>query len=197
MSSNRKLISYIVLASVMLVSCEKDKTSATILYPVDSLIQAQIDYLSVEEVRLQKEATINGVTDTISITPSKNDWADELDIFRQLSELNKPIYTDVYTIESETPDPKSNLKIMSFNSIKPVPVVYMNVYYQDKPWKVRKIEAVYNEKNLLYSSKRQLKMEFQNLNNTTILTSYSVTGGQKMVLSDSVEFSIKGKLVYH
>jgi hypothetical protein len=68
----------------------------------------------------------------------------------------------------------------------------MKIYYYGQPENIKRIEAQFNEVNSLYSSSRFLIMNFQDLNNKPVLSSYSVTGGQKMFLGDTVIFSIKG-----
>ena len=52
-----------------------------------------------------------------------------------------------------------------------------------------------DEETSLYKSSRFLTLEFQNINNKNVLTSYSVKGGQKMIMGDSVIFSVKGKIL--
>jgi len=123
-------------------------------------------------------------------------WETELDIFRQLESVNKPVNRSLYAVEKSS-DAKSNLEVKTFMG-KPepgkkkveMPVKYLKVYYQNTPDNIRKIEAQYDESNTLYTGSRFLKMEFQQVYNKTVLTSYSITGGQKMFMGDSVSYNI-------
>jgi hypothetical protein len=100
----------------------------------------------------------------------------------------------VYKVE-EYADSKSNLTVKSFATTEDLPVRFLKIYYQKSLSQLRKIEAQYNEANSLYSSRRFLTMEFENVYNKTILTSYSISGGQKMFLDDSVQYNIDANIV--
>ncbi|MDQ2656378.1 MAG: hypothetical protein M3Y60_03075 [Bacteroidota bacterium] len=145
---------------------------------------------------LVKEALLDGKTDTVRYTPSDTSvWMEELDIFRKLEEINKPVNKSNYSVSDGQVDPASNLKIREFLSTREVPVTYLRIYYQGTINKPRKIEALFDEDNLLYESARLLSMHFQQVDDHTVLTSYSVKGGQKMILGDSVAFYISGKIL--
>ena len=92
-------------------------------------------------------------------------------------------------------DPGSNLTVKAFTSLKKLPVVYLKIYYQGSIEKPRKIEALYDEANLLYESARLLSMHFAQVDNRTVLTHYSIKGGQKMIFGDSVAFYISAKIL--
>ena len=64
------------------------------------------------------------------------------------------------------------------------------IYYQDIPSKLRKIEALYQQDNALLKTRRKLTMEFTDLYDKNILTSYSIDGTQKMFVGDSIRFTI-------
>ena len=165
------------------------------LYPIDSLVTAQIQELSAVHARLQKEAVLGETADSISYTPGDSlNWAKELDIFKQLNIINKPINYHTYRVEDGIQDSSSNLTVKSFVNTTNVPVRFLRVYYQLSIDKPRKIEASYVEKSTLYVSERLLNLEFSQINNKTILTSYSISGAQKIILADSVPFLIKGKI---
>ena len=186
----------VVLVAVWLFSCTKGDTPHTVYYPVDSLIQAQIDYLgdSSRPASLHKYATMGTDQDTVVYQPgNKANWADELGPLLRLGLINKPIHQGKYLVENDLRDPNSNLRIRVFKARDAaLPIVYLKVYYQDTPQQVRRIEGAYREINALYTSTQILSMELQEIHNKTLLTSYSIRGGQKMILADSMALGVDG-----
>ena len=186
-----------VLLVTTLFSCQTGKKKAVALYNADSLITTQVAYLSEHKARLHKITKLGSKdSESVTIPESVKGWENELDIFRQLESVNKPVNRRLYVVERSS-DVKSNLEIKSFIG-KPepgekaveMPVKYLKVFYQNTPDNIRKIEAQYDESNTLYTGSRFLKMEFQQVYNKTVLTSYSITGGQKMFMGDSVSYDI-------
>lgn len=164
------------------------------LYAIDSLVRAQAKYLSENKATLTKVTRLGDVHGKVSVTPKDTSaWKKELEIFSTLDIINKPVNKDLYHIEVVA-DEKSNLSVKAFTTQEQLPVTYLKVYYHRSPDRIRKIEAQYNESNSLYKSARSLTMEFQQVENSAVLTSYSITGGQKMFLGDSVEYNIIGYL---
>lgn len=182
-----------LLAISFLISCQKAPESTTLYYPIDSLIQSQVNYLAQSKAILNKKAEIDGKEETSSFTPIDSAaWAHELDIFSELEIINKPIHAGNYRTENGLKDTNSNLTIKSFTSTGQLPVVYLRIFYLDVPSKIRRIEALYQEENSLLKGSRFLIMEFEEINNNLVLTSFSIEGGQKMFLGDPVKFSVKG-----
>jgi len=178
-----------------MVSCTTKTQESENLYNIDSLIAGQAEHLLVHKARINKKASLNSVEKITSTVPtSKSEWKNELDIFMELDAINKPINKDAYKVEMYA-DVKSNLKVKAFRTAIDLPVKYVLVYYHQSLKEVRKIEALYNETNTLYSSARFLTMEFQNISNQTVTTSYSVNGGQKMFLDDTVTYKIDATIV--
>jgi hypothetical protein len=192
---NTKLF-LLLTASIMfsLASCSMEKRIADPLYDVDSLIQTQIKYLKVYKASIEKRALLDGVQNVTTITPKDStDWIEELAIFLELSVINKPSNKTYYKIE-ETLDDRSNLNVRSFISTDELPVTFLKLYYYRSLDQLRKVEAQYSEANALYKSTRFLTMEFEQIFNKTLLTSYAVAGGQKMFLDDSVQYSIRANI---
>lgn len=187
--------SKMLLLAVALIACESQPAPA-IFYPIDSLVSTQIRHLTSVRAGLFKEASLSGNTDTIHYTPADTlAWIKELDVFRKLDVINKPVNKGSYRIGDGLIDSGSNLTVKAFESLKDLPVVYLRIYYQGNLRKPRKVEALYKEANILYESSRFLSMEFQQIENNMVLIAYEIRGGQKMVLGDSVSFYIKAKIL--
>ena len=183
---------------VIAISGCDTKKQKTALFPIDSLVTRQIQLLTNIKAGLFKEALLKGRIDTVNYIPADTtQWVKELDIFRELKVINKPVNTGSYQIDDGLFDQRSNLKVKAFTSTEELPVVYLRVYYQATPDKPRRIEALYKEENILFASARLLSMHFEQIDNQTVLTAYDVKGGQKMIFSDSVTFYIKGKILVH
>lgn len=179
----------------LLFSCEQETRRLHAYYPVDSLIHAQVKLLQKSGAVLTKKAEIDGVEDETSFTPKDSTaWANELDIFFELSLINNPIHAGKYVVENGLNDQNSNLSIRSYTGKNVLPVVYLKLFYLDKPSNIRRMEALYREENALLKGSRLLILEFQEIRDQIVLTSYSIEGSQKMFLGDPVQFSIKGTI---
>jgi hypothetical protein len=193
----KKILSYCagVILFVGIISCKPDSKTIA-LYPIDSLVTAQINYLTKSKAGLTKSGSLSDKNDAITYTPKDTvAWINELEIFRQLKAMNKPVNRDSYLVDDNLYDPSSNLTVKAFTSLKDLPVKYVRVFYQTSIHQPRKIEALVEEKNVMYKSGRLLTMEFQQINNETVLTAYAIDGGQEMLLDDSVSFSVRGKII--
>lgn len=183
----------IFIAIVALSSCENKRKNITHYYALDSLLTEQVKHLTQSHALLRKEAVLDGKTEASSFIPKDTtQWKHELDVFAELNDINKPANVGKYRTEKDVKDLNSNLRIFRMESKEALPVVFLKVYYLDNLSDIRKIEGLYREESSLLKSSRQLSMEFQNINNKIVLTSYSITGGQKMLLGDTVQFSVTG-----
>jgi hypothetical protein len=186
---------WIAFFAVCLTACSSNERY-TKLYPVDSLLTKQVNTLTALKATLTKQAVISQKSDSKKYTPADTlAWITELEIFRQLDVINKPVSRSSYLVNDGLYDPGSNLTVKAFtDTTDDLPVKYLRVYYDRSVFAPRKIEAYYKDENSLYQSSRLLLLEFQQINNTPVLTSYAIEGGQKMILSDTVTFSVKGKI---
>jgi len=180
---------------LFLASCEQKKQSGAVHYNIDSLLQKQIELLVQEKAVLTKTASIDSVEEIKSFTPGDTiAWQHELDVFKEISTINKSVNSQLYTIALRENDTASNLLVNTYSTREALPVQSLRIYYFKTPSRIRKIEAIVQEKNSLLTSERLLTMEFDEVYNKIALKSYSITGGQKMFLGDSVQFSVKGSI---
>ena len=176
-------------------SCTTKNNIVKNYYPMDSLIQSQVVYLTASKAQLTKKAEIDGAEETNSFAPKDSlAWTHELDIFAELNVINNPVNAGNYSIEDEVKDSNSNLSIRLFKGKSTLPVVYLKIYYLENLSKVRRIEALYREENSLLKGSRLLILEFQEIHNKTVLTSYSIEGSQQMFMGDTVQFAVKGTI---
>jgi hypothetical protein len=179
-----------ILFVVVLFGCSQQKRSTTAtFYDIDSLVNVQVKAL--QGFTLNKSVQINGKNEKTSFVPDSLQWVHELDIFRQLAEINKASFRDAYVI-TDSRDPNSNLTVRELKSNRPVPVSSVKFYFLRTLNDLRRIEATLTQENALYVNDRNMTLE---LNDVHKVHSYRIEGAQKMVMSDSVRFIIAGDVV--
>jgi hypothetical protein len=184
----------LMLVALGFASCNQRQVREN-LYPIDSLLNEQVRLFQKQKVTLTKEALLKESEDKKNYLPSDSAaWAKELDIFFQLAAINKPGNKSNYLIDDQLYDPGSNLTVKALTAKEDLPVRSLRVFYDRDPLQPRKIEAIFQEGNVLYSTARNLLLEFQQIDNKNMLTSYSIHGIQKMVLSDSVRFVVRARI---
>jgi len=175
---------------VVSLSCQQKEVESKKYFDIDDLIDRQIDFLIQKNSSITKTASVGNALDKSTFKPDSASWATELSVFRHLEVMNKPIYAEAFTVHDGLDDQKSNLLIRQIQSIREAPVKEFKIYYLTAPENFRKIEATITEQNVLYYTSRHLSMDFEDYNDQLILTRYDITGVQKMMLNDSVKFSI-------
>lgn len=179
---------------VLLGACARNDLGQPNIYPVDSLLHAQAEYLSAHKATLAKVTRLGLAENEVNVIPGSTlAWEKELEIFKALDNINKPVNRDLYHIENFA-DSRSNLQVKAITTTADLSVKYLKVYYQGQPRKLKKLVAEYNESNSLYESVRVMTLEFQEVDRNPVLTTYTVVGGQKMVMSDTVQYAINGSL---
>lgn len=178
---------------LIIAACSPEQKNSRKFFDFDGLIDEQISQLSQRKRVLEKVVQMSTTKSDTAFLPSVQGWGSELEIFRQLETFNKPTYQNVYQIKDSLKDPKSNLKIRQFEAAH-VPVPLIRFYYQDEFSRLRRIYAEIAEKNLLFSTRRILTIDFEEEDGKPLLARYGVSGFQKMILRDTVRFSIRGQI---
>jgi hypothetical protein len=182
----------------MIFSCTRENSKTIdFFYDMDSLLSNQQKLLSETRPVLIKKARLGEKSDSLRVSDlNEEGWSKEFQIFRELDLNRKPVNLEYYSVHRNIPDPYSNLFICEYRANADVPVRAVKIYYQDKLTNPRRIEGEYFEHNGLYTSTRTMVMELNRIRNKTLVTRYSVSGGQKMILDDTVEFQINAVLIH-
>ena len=177
-----------------MASCKKSSYRADTYF--DSLIVAQVKYLSIANPSLTKIVRMDGKEDHSTFRPDSAIWRNELDIYRQLALFERASYRSAYQIEDGLHDKKSNLLIRRYVARQEIPIPELKFYYYQKFKNLKKIEAIYQQGNALYATTRRLVLEFDEVKGRSVLSAYAMDGSEKMILSDSVKFSIQSTITY-
>ncbi|MBX2968908.1 MAG: hypothetical protein KF803_06030 [Cyclobacteriaceae bacterium] len=187
-----------LLLTMLMASCNKpNKTEAT-HFNIDSLVAKQVVDLWLLKAALIKEGSIGDIRqDTLLTSLDTVRWKKELDIFSEIGLVNKPAYRALYTVKDGLRDASSNLTIREFETDEELPVQSLKLFYLDNLQKLRRIEALIQQENALLKTQQKLVMEFSDVYNKNVLTSYSIEGGQKMLAGDSVHFTLSGTIQFN
>lgn len=186
----------VLMCLLMATSCKQENKNEILLYNLDSLIDVQVKLLATQKASYKKTAQLDSrETSTSSQPVDTTAWNKELEIFTELSAVNNPVNKTQYNIESGIPDSKSNLLIKSASAKdESLPIRYLRVYYLPTPFQVKRIEGFMQKDKEFYKSARYFNMEFEEIKQQTTLKAYSILGGQKMLLRDSVTFSVHASI---
>lgn len=185
-----------ILPLIGILSCtdpvERESDSLK-YYDLNGLIDQQLVWLIELNPKIQKTAVLNGIPESSSMHLDSVQWARELKIFRD-ADLNKSRLRQEYRIVEDLSEPTSNLKIRLYEAINKemMEVEYLKIFYVEEEDDLRKLEASVREKNALFSSKKMLYMTFEDNGNGSIkIIHFKIEGHQKMILMDTVKFSLE------
>jgi len=182
----------------MLASCGTNQKQTELkLFDFDRLLNNQARQLVKVKAVLQKDVQMQNKVEHITV-PSLDSqrWMNELEIFQQLSQINKPVNRNSYSI-TDHDDIQSNLQVRAFHSNEQIPFQDIKIYYLETLSDIRKIEGTVNQQNPIYKSTRALTLNFNEVHNKHMLTSYSIKGGQQIIMGDTVQFNIQGFITIH
>lgn len=184
-----------LIVLVLFAACKGSPTAGNKpFYNLDSLVTFQVDHLK-GKYELNKFVEIDGKSEQTRFVPDSLQWAGELEIFRQIDQINKAAFKDAYVM-NDLRDTNSNLTIREVKAQgeTDVPVSVVRFFYLRDPSDLRKIEATLQEENTLYVNTRRLTIEFEPAIGAHLVQRYRIEGLQKMVMDDSVRYVIAGEI---
>jgi hypothetical protein len=179
-----------VLLFFVLSACigeQKPENKVTKYYDLKGLLNEQAGEMGRKGLTIQKEVQLNGKNESSQSRPDSLQWTEELESFYQL-DLNKTVYRDAYEIEEKELEEGKKLSYVAKNP-KKVAVEEMQLFF-DQQQRLRELQAIYREKNQLYEARKKLTAKFRPLGQHIQLAEYSEEGLQKLVMSDSLSYSL-------
>lgn len=190
-----RIFLFLIIVTVIAGCSEKKAARPKAFYNIDSLVSSQVQHLK-GRYELNKYVAIGELKEEkVSFTPDSLQWANELDIFRLIDEVNKPAFRDRYDVTEER-DTKSNLTVRSIQ-LRPgsqAPVLGLKLYYLRNLTNLRKIDATMGTDNVLYKKLQSVVVDFETVNGVSLVQHYRIEGTQKMIMDDVVHFVIAGEV---
>ncbi|MCA6078682.1 hypothetical protein [Fulvivirga sedimenti] len=186
---------FTLLLLIVLAGCENlNPDVPTVFYNVDSLVNAQVNYLVEMRPEVVKTGEIREDAGESVVIPDSLQWTRELAIFRR-ADINKPRLREQYSVE-EGSDKDGEWISYTAQREKNLPVRNLTIRYAGNRNQIRMLEALIKDVNPLYNSERLIQMSFDQIDGTSVLSSYFIQGGQRMKLRDTVEFDLTAKVRY-
>lgn len=190
-----KLIALFLLATACALP-QREMADIKEFYNLDSLVNSQIEFIIDQNYSLEKNVRLNDERDDTVLHFGHEEWKNELKLFME-ADINVPANSGMYSISRALEDPESNLLIDRYFPVENYnPIVQsLEIYYFRTIEQIKKVKIELNESNELYASSKQLELIFTNNSGKSRLSSYSITGIQKLVTRDSVTYEILGKII--
>ncbi len=177
----------VFLFCLLLTACQNpaEQDQPPVYYDVAGFVNKQIAELTALQPAVQKTVSIGN--EQSQQTTADINWTRELGLFLQ-TDINKPALRNSYRIEQ--PD-----SITYIYTLKPTEEILMvrslMVKLAGPNGEPRRIEAVLQTDNPLYTSERHLLLE-KNSGNSSI--HYSVRGFQKLAYASKRDFTVDGRV---
>ncbi len=185
MTNHLRKLSFFVLIAIFSCTQQSAKREINAYFDIDSLFMEQTYLLA--GVPFSKSAVIDGKSETGHVTFDTTAWQKELAMYIGL-DINKAALVGAYESSEEvTPAGKSVSYQLKQANDAGVQWIQLN---QNKDGLVTGLEALFREENALYQNQRKLSATFNIENGKSVLQTYRIEGYQKILLKDTVNYTI-------
>lgn len=158
-------------------------------YNLTAYLQEQIERLQAEQPPVLKSVTTEG-TQTETIQASEVDWEDELAVFEQ-ADLNRPALEEYYTKQEQVLGNGSI--VVEYNRVEDAePLVHYLRLELTPDRRLKQLNALLQDQNMLFFSRRNVQLSTDPASGN--ISGYRVEGVQKLILSDSLHYSVDANL---
>lgn len=184
---------FLWLLLFLTTACTKAKQEKqTLQFNSDSLLDYHSKQLSQSGATLTKSTSLRDAPLLPGVVAQSVKWEKELEPFRTISMINKPVYRNAYNIQIGR-DPKSNLMVKTWTAKGDEPIRIMKIYYLNKSASLKRLEAVIEKGNFVFRSQQKFEMEFGLLGNSQ-LERFAISGFQNFFWGGSHTFTLQGSV---
>lgn len=185
---------FFAVTLLLLTSCGTDnRTTKEDYFDLRRFLEEQVNRLAPRNPTVQRTTAIGDQRETKTLQLSAAKWEKELNMFSSAN-INKPSLKGLYEVDSTLSDTYKVVSYQTKNNAK-TGVQHMKVYY--KQGDVAKVEVRFQEKAIIYYTKRRLLMTFEkNSEGLPLLSTYAIDGQQKIIFQDSVDYRVEARVIY-
>lgn len=189
-----------LLLFFFITSCQQGKVVNQLqdepYFDLKGLMNQQIAILDSLNPSVEIKAEIRDRAETITTHKDSSAWRAALKLFSD-ADINQPVLQGSYIVKDSF-DNQKGLKLKFYEAKKSANtnIPYLGVYYQDSIANVKRIETIFQENNMLYSTQRKMSVTFDNFDGELRIMQYKATGKQKMLFKDSVFYDMQAKIEY-
>lgn len=178
-----------VIFIVIVSSCQPSEDSnfkvKSDFIDLDSLIAQQVEMAKGR--KLMKTIEFDGKVENRELQPTHEEWATELNTFKSLN-INRAYLVGSYEKYS---DPKNMTLEYGLKEGEKGGPLYVKMW-TDEHDGLKEIDGALHESNTLYTAEKRYNLRFDPNNGR--LLSYEFSGYQKLILRDTVQFKIMGRI---
>ncbi len=161
-------------------------------FGIASLLDEQVGALLRMNAGLEKSVTSGGTAETLELSPKDSaEWRSQLQLFFD-ADISRPGYTGAYFVE-ELPAISSLSKTIYTARKKQNFVRVMECTYERDLLKEVRLELSKN--NEVFKLDQELFLYFNLESGESRLSSFSISGDEKMRLKEGLSFDVKGTIV--
>ena len=180
----------ILLTWLALSACNPlEKKLVNDIPSIDSLITAQTSGL--KDYTLVKRVSVDDSIFRVVTVRSPINWSKELEPFREISQINRPIYQRAYA-QSLTRDRQSNLMIKTWLAKTTLPFHEIKLYYLPNENLLKRVEAHFTVRDFYLTVTKKLVLDFSLLGEVNRLESYHISIVQKHFWAEPEYFYVDG-----
>jgi hypothetical protein len=157
-----------------------DSREESIYFPMKEFVEVHAD--KIKGKSLIKEVNVNGQKEMTTITPSAEDWLDELDFFIQ-ADINRPALASAYQTEKSDRFLIHTLKEGEKGKVKKIVIEYLK-------GDIKQVSFQSQSKTPFYTSKTRGLIAIHGV--TGLIDNYSVENIQEVIFSKPNRMVISG-----